>query len=141
MRVQLVAPEPLILRMAEDLKGFEEMQPPVWAAYAKTGVHKERPPQQEDWWYIRSAAVLRKVALRGPVGTNKLRVLFGGRKNRGHKPDAFRRASGSVIRNVLQQLQAAGLVEMHEVAGHRGRVLTAKGESLIDKASNVVAAQ
>ncbi len=132
MRIQYAKPETLILAVADKLKEVEHIQPPVWASFVKTGVHKERPPTQPDWWYIRTAAILRKVALMGPVGTNKLRVHFGGRKNRGHKPDAFRRGSGSVIRNALQQLEAAGLVKQVEVHGHKGRVVTPQGESLLD---------
>ena len=132
MRIQYAAPETLIMAVADKLKTIEQIQPPVWASYVKTGVHKERPPTQDDWWYIRTAAILRKVALMGPVGTSKLRVHFGGRKNRGHKPDAFRKGSGSVIRNALQQLEAAGLVKQVEVHGHKGRVVTAQGESLLD---------
>ncbi len=134
MRIQFAAPEALIMRVAQELKQLEQVQPPVWASYVKTGMHKERAPMQPDWWYVRCAAVLRKVALRGPIGTNKLRVLYGGRKNRGHKPDAFAKGSGSVIRTALQQLEAAGLVKQAEVEGHKGRVLTPKGESLLDKA-------
>jgi small subunit ribosomal protein S19e len=140
MRIHLAPPEALIHKVSEQLKSLEEVQPPVWAAYAKTGVHKERPPMQDDWWYIRSASVLRKVSLRGPIGTNKLRVLYGGRKNRGHKPDVNRRGSGSVIRTVLQQLEAAGLIQQVERNGHKGRVVTAKGQSLLDKAANEVIA-
>ncbi len=132
MRIQYAQPEPLIMAVADRLKTIEQIQPPVWASFVKTGVHKERPPAQEDWWFIRSAAILRKVAMQGPIGTSKLRVHFGGRKNRGHKPDAFRRGSGSVIRNALQQLEAAGLVKQVETHGHKGRVVTPQGESLLD---------
>jgi len=132
MRIQYAHPEALILATAERLKGIEHIQPPVWASFVKTGVHKERAPTQDDWWFIRSAAILRKVALQGPIGTSKLRVHFGGRKNRGHKPDAFRKGSGSVIRNALQQLEAAGLVKQVDVHGHKGRIVTAQGESLLD---------
>lgn len=132
MRIQYAKPEALILATADKLKEFEHVQPPVWASFVKTGVHKERAPAQDDWWYIRCAAVLRKVAMQGPIGTSKLRVHFGGRKNRGHKPDAFRKGSGSVIRNALQQLEAAGLVKQVEVGVRKGRVVTPQGESLLD---------
>ena len=57
----------LIDEMKEKLKGVEQIKPPEWAAFVKTGVHKERPPQQEDWWYIRAAAVLRKVGSEGKI--------------------------------------------------------------------------
>lgn len=138
MRIQYAQPEALILSAADKLKELEHVQPPVWASFVKTGIHKERAPTQEDWWYIRSAAILRKVALQGPIGTSKLRVHFGGRKNRGHKPDAFRKGSGSIIRNAMQQLEAAGLVKQVDVQGHKGRVVTPKGESLLDACVNEI---
>ncbi|MFT4249856.1 MAG: 30S ribosomal protein S19e [Candidatus Woesearchaeota archaeon] len=141
MRIHIVQPHQLIEAVAKKLEKFDELQPPEWASYVKTGQHNERPPQQEDWWHVRAASILRKVALRGPVGTNKLRGLYGGRKNRGHKPDRTRIASGNIIRTCLQQLEKAGLVKQDIVAGRKGRVLTAKGHSLLDTTTNEVASQ
>lgn len=133
MRIQYAAPQTLIMATAEKLKSVEQIAPPTWAAFVKTGAHKERPPSQDDWWHIRCAAILRKVAINGPIGVAKLRVQYGGRKNRGHKPDQFRKGSGSVIRSALQQLEAAGLIQQVDKDGRKGRVITAKGESLLDK--------
>ena len=50
------------------LENVEEIQPPAWAAVAKTGSHVEKAPQDPDWWYTRSASVLRKVYIHGPIG-------------------------------------------------------------------------
>ncbi len=120
----------LIDRVAEELKKLEEIKPPEWASLVKTGSHKQRPPQQEDWWYIRAASVLRTVYLHGPVGVERLRTKYGGRKDRGVRPEHFRKASGHIIRLILQQLEEAGLVE--KVPG-RGRKITRKGASLLDR--------
>ena len=120
----------LIDRVAEELKKLEEIRPPEWASLVKTGSHKQRPPQQEDWWYIRAASVLRTVYLHGPVGVERLRTKYGGRKDRGVRPEHFRKASGHIIRLVLQQLEQAGLVE--RVPGG-GRKITKKGASLLDR--------
>ena len=133
MRIQLIEPALLIQRTAVELEKLPELAPPAWASFVKTGVHKERPPSQDNWWHIRAASILRKVALLGPIGTNKLRVLYGGRKNRGHKPDRFRQGSGNIIRTILQQLQMAGLVKETDIRGHKGRIITPKGQSLLDK--------
>lgn len=46
------------------------------------------------------------------------------------KREHFRKAGGSAIRKALQQLEAAGLVTKIE---GRGRVLTPKGRSLLDR--------
>ena len=122
--------EALIMKAAEELQKMEEIKPPEFAAYVKTGVHKERPPTQDNWWYIRSAAVLRKVYLGNALGVSKLRKIYGGRKNLGHRPDHKRPASGAVIRKVLQQLDAAGLVKTEK---GKGRIITPKGQSLVNR--------
>ena len=49
----------LINKVAEELRNVSEIQAPEWAEFVKTGVHKQMPPENPDWWYIRSAAVLR----------------------------------------------------------------------------------
>ena len=133
-----VSPDLLIERLKEKLKDVPEIQPPEWAKYVKTGSHRERPPQQEDWWYVRAASVLRAVYLRGPVGVEKLRTKYGGRKDRGVKPEHFRKASGHVIRKIMQQLEEAGLVEKVE---RKGRKITPKGQSLLDKLATEILAE
>jgi small subunit ribosomal protein S19e len=119
----------LLARLTEELKEVGEIDPPVWSKYVKTGAHKERPPVQEDWWHIRAASLLRRLYIDGPVGVERLRRYYGGKKNRGHKPEKFRKASGAVIRTILTQLEDAGLVEKVS----RGRRLTAKGMSYLDR--------
>ncbi len=120
----------LIERLKEKLKEFPEVQPPEWAKYVKTGSHRERPPHQEDWWYIRAASILRAIYLRGPVGVEQLRTKDGGRKDRGVKPEHVRKASGHIIRKILQQLEEAGLLVKIE---RKGRTISPKGQSLLDK--------
>lgn len=131
--ILLVNPNELIERAAAQLKSEKLVTPPEWSVLVKTGAHKERLPEDQDWWYMRSAAILRRVAQLGPVGTSKLRNKFGGRKNRGHKPNKFVAGSGSIIRKSLQQLEASGLVAQAEKGVHKGRVLTPKGISFMDK--------
>jgi len=127
-----VPTEAIIMRTAEELKKMEEIKPPEYAEYVKTGVHKERPPTQENWWFIRSASVLRKVYLGNRIGVSKLRKAYGGRKNLGHQPGHKRPASGAIIRKALQQLEAAGLVKTEK---GKGRVITPKGQSMINRIS------
>ena len=66
-------------------------------------VHRERIPVQDNWWAIRSAAVLRKVTIKGPIGVNRLAQEFGGPKDRGVKPNAAASGSRKIIRTILQQ--------------------------------------
>ena len=120
----------LIERVAEKLRKMPQIRPPAWAYYVKTGAHKERLPDNPDWWYYRAASILRKLYKRGrPVGIERLRTAYGGRVNRGVAPEHFMKGSGSIIRKVLQQLERAGLVR--KVRG-KGRVLTEQGRSLLD---------
>jgi len=129
----------LIEKAAEELKKVNEIKAPSWASFVKTGMHKERPPIKKDWWYTRCAAVLRSVYTRGPVGTSKLRTKYGGKKNLGHRPDHFFRASGAILRKALQQLEKAGLVEQVSKKGNKGRMVSAKGKAFMDKiASKIV---
>jgi small subunit ribosomal protein S19e len=125
----------LIEEVAKELKDNGSIKPPEWATYAKTGTHKERPPVREDWWYVRCAAVLRSVRKLGPVGVQKLRTKYGGRKRRGHKPEHFYKGSGNVLRKALQQLESAGMIKKGEKGTHKGRIITPLGVSIIDKAA------
>jgi small subunit ribosomal protein S19e len=124
-----VQSEKFIEKLKEDLKKIEEIKSPAWASFAKSGAHKERPPKQKDFWYIRTASVLRRIYLDGPVGVSKLRTYYGGRKRRGYKPAHFRRASGNIIRKILQQLEKCGFVEKIG----KGRKITSKGQKFLDK--------
>lgn len=126
------APEKLIAETARRLKEMEEMKPPDWAGFVKTGVSRERPPQQRDWWWTRSASTLRKFHLGREMGVSKLRKAYSGRKNRGHKPEHHFKASGTVTRRVIQQLENAGFLKT--VKG-RGRLITLKGRTLMREAA------
>ena len=84
---------------------------PDWGQYVKTAVDRERPPTQENWWQLRTAAILRKVARSGPVGVTQLAQAFGGKKDNGVMPNTPGVASRHIIRTALQQLEEAGLVE------------------------------
>lgn len=131
-----VPAEPLIKKLAEKLKNEFNIQPPEWAMWVKTGVHKERPPENPDWWYIRVASVLRRVYMRGPIGVSRLRKFYGGKRDRGSKPYRRVKGSGSIARKALQQLEEIGLVEKKE---GKGRVITPKGQSLLDNIAHEVA--
>ncbi len=109
---------------------------PEWTKFVKTGSGKERPPVDADWFYVRSASVLVQIYKKGPVGVQKLRTKYGSKKRRGHSPPKFYRGSGKIIRNILQQLEKAELVKYKKDGVHKGRIITSKGVSLVDK--NVV---
>ncbi|MFC1803501.1 30S ribosomal protein S19e, partial [Thermoproteota archaeon] len=92
----------LINKLSDYVKeNMREVQPPEWAGYVKTGSHTERVPQSPDWWYVRTASILRKLYMNGPIGVSKLRKYYGGRKRRGVRPAHFAKAGGNIIRKIL----------------------------------------
>jgi len=129
-----VPADKLIRETAQDLKENAKLEMPEWAVFVKTGTHKERRPQDGGWWWMRCASVLRRIYLEGPVGVQRLRTFYGGRKNRGHKPEEFRRAGGKIIRTVLRELDAAGFTK----SGKSGRIITPKGQSYLDALSSKI---
>ena len=128
----------LIEKAAVELKKIKEMAPPEWAMVVKTGVHKQRPPANKDWWHVRCASILRTIYLLGPIGTAKLRTRYGGKKRRGYQPPTFKKGSGSIIRKALQQLEKSGLILQTVKKGHKGRVVTPKGKSFLDKIASLM---
>ncbi|MBS3149317.1 30S ribosomal protein S19e [Candidatus Woesearchaeota archaeon] len=124
-----------IIKTSEELKKFEEIKAPEWAKFVKTSTNRARPPVEEDWWYIRAASILKKAERLGPIGVNKLRMKYGGKKRRGHKPARFAKASGNLLRKLLQQLEKAGLLKQQAKGTHKGRMITPKGKSLLSKIS------
>jgi small subunit ribosomal protein S19e len=116
-------------------ENIKEVTAPEWAAHVKTGSHVERVPQVPDWWYVRTASLLRKLYMNGPVGVQRLRKEYGGRKRKGDAPAHHRKAGGSIIRTSLQQLEKAGLVDKVEKSG---RVVSKKGRSLLDAMSTQI---
>ncbi|MBI2546000.1 30S ribosomal protein S19e [Candidatus Woesearchaeota archaeon] len=135
-----VPAQELVEKAAEKLKSVNEIQPPAWAPFVKTGHSKERPPARDDWWHVRAAAVLRVVYRLGPVGVSKLRVKYGGRKNRGAAGEHTYSGSGNILRKILQQLEKAGLVKQVTKDVHKGRIITPKGKSLLDKTATEIIA-
>ena len=120
----------LLPRLAAELRNSPSIKPPAWAAFARTGVHTERAPLQTDWWYLRTASVLRKLHTSGPSGVSLLAASYGGRRDKGSAPYHARKGSRAVAREVLQQLEQAGLVQQVRL---RGRMLSAQGQKLLAK--------
>jgi len=126
----------LIDRLAKYLKdNVDAIRPPEWAPFVKTGVHKERTPDNPDWWYIRCASLLRKIYVKGPIGVQRLRSEYGGRKDMGVRPEHSRKGSGAIIRNALKQLEEANLVK---TLNGKGRVISSEGRRLLDLLSTEI---
>jgi small subunit ribosomal protein S19e len=125
------------LKLAEALKKIPEFQEPEWAKFVKSGSAKERPIDDEGFWYKRAASVLRNIYKTGSVGVQRLRTKYGSKKNRGFKPEAFVKGSGKIIRTILQQADKAGFTEIQKpIRGVKskkpGRIMTDKGKKFLE---------
>ncbi len=130
-----VPPEKLIARAAAQLKTIDAIKVPEWAEFVKTGRQAEKAPVQSDWWFTRSASVLRKVYIKGPIGSSRLAAEYGGFADRGSKPNRAVKGSRAIARRCLIQLEQAGLIAKDK---KNGRVITPKGQSLLDNAAKQV---
>jgi small subunit ribosomal protein S19e len=126
LKIYEVPATELIESIAKEFQG--KLTQPEFALWVKTGTHRERSPNRKDWWYVRTASILYRVYADGPVGTESLRTYYGGRKNRGVKPEKFRKAGGKIIRTCLQALEKEGLIKK----GKKGREITPKGQSYLN---------
>ena len=125
------------LKLAEALKKIPEFKQPEWSKFVKSGPAKSRPIEDLDFWYKRSASILKQIYKKNIVGVNRLKTKYGSKKNRGYKPERFKKAGGKIIRTILQQADAAGLTEIaKQVRGVRrkkpGRQLTQKGREFLE---------
>merc|ERR1712227_424614 len=87
------------------LKRQGKLPIPGWVDTVKTGVAKELPPQDIDWFYVRAASVAR--------------------------PSKHIDASGSVDRKVFQALEKIGVLEQDE--DKSGRRITQAGQRDLDR--------
>ena len=131
--------EDVIEALAETLTDEDAVEEPEWLEFVKTGHDRELPPQQEEFWTRRSASLLRKVAIDGPVGVGALKTEYGNAKQGSNRyrvrPRHKTEGSGSIIRTALQQLEEAGYVETAE---GEGRQVTSEGHSLLDDVATEV---
>ena len=97
--------------LAVQLEKMPEFKMPEWALFVKTSVSKVRPPVNNAWWYKRAASILRQIYIHNVVGVGRLRLKYGGRKNRGMRPEVFKKASGKAIRLMLQAGEKVGFLE------------------------------
>lgn len=130
-----VPPSLLIKRVAEKLHDIPHIKVPEWTKFVKTSIHRERLPIQHDWWYLRVASVLYQVYMRGPIGLGHLRKIYGGRKDRGARPERKVIAAGKIIRTALKQLEEAGLL----IKTVKGRKISSKGQSFLNKIATEIA--
>ena len=125
----------LIDAVAKKLQQDQTMNPPEWSPFVRSGLSRENPPEELNWWYTRCASILRKIYIHHSIGIEHLRNEYGGKQDKGSKPYKAKGGSGSIVRNSLQQLEKAGYVT--KMRG-RGRLLTPKGQSFLDNTAHEI---
>ncbi len=110
-----------------------DIEAPEWAEFTKTGISRDLPPEQEDFWAVRAASILRTVAKDGPVGVERLRTKYGDAKQGSNRytvrPNRKVQGSGKIIRTILQQLEDEDLVAPAEAEGRR---ISGQARALLD---------
>ena len=118
--------ELLIPALAERMAATDGIDTPDWAGFVKTAVSRERPPSQENWWFLRSAALLRKVAREGPIGVTHLSQAYGGSKDNGAMPNT---PAGLVEKVPTKTVET----EEGEVQLYAGRRITSTGQKMLNE--------
>ena len=103
MSIYNLDPRELNNKLAEQLKNIDEFKTPEWALFVKSSVARERPPFEEDFWYKRTASILRQIYIRKIVGVERMRTRYGGKKDRGQKPSRFVKGGGKIIRTIFNK--------------------------------------
>ena len=122
--------------MANHLKQEGKLFVPNCAEFIKTSHGRERAPQNPDWYYMRAAAVLRRIYIRPGVGLGGLAKKFANKKNRGSQPEITTKAAKGPLHWACKSLEGLKLVGKGKESG---RVLTSAGRKRCDTiASNVI---
>ena len=134
--VRDVQSDKFIAAYAEVLKNNDKFIVPKWVDIVKTGCHKELPPMDVDWYYVRAAAIARKIYLRQGTGIGALKKRFGGSYRRGAAPERHQDAAGGLIRTILLNLDDLNMTEKCEKGG---RKVTRSGQQALDLVAGQVA--
>jgi len=130
--VKDVPAEKFIKAFAQHMKNQDKIDIPKWAEYVKTGTMKELAPYDRDWMYVRAASIMRKIYVRQGTGVGGLRKTYGDRNRKSTCKQHFTKASGKIIRHLVQQLEELGWVEQMEDSKKGGRKMTRDGQRECD---------
>ena len=133
LQVREVAAAEYVEALAKHFETSEIIKAPEWADLVKTGFLQQMPPTRSNWWYIRAASIARQIYMNSEASVSGLVYRYGSNENPGVSPKHHQEASRKIVRVILQQLEKAGLVSIKE---NKGRVLTAKGQKLLDGIAN-----
>ena len=115
---------------------------PEWTVYIKSSYSNEISPIDCDYMYTKAAAIARIIYLSKSknIGVGTLRTIFGKKNRRGVQPPISARASGKIIRVILQQLEKISYIEKFFDEGKHsiGRAITKEGIKNLDKIASEI---
>nr|AGH70204.1 40S ribosomal protein S19 [Placozoa sp. H4] len=135
--VKDVNPHDFVKAFAAFLKKSGKLNIPDHVDLAKTNISKELAPYDPDWYYIRAAAVARRIYLQGGQGVGRIRRKYGASKRRGSRPCHYSPGIGGVTRAVLRSLEGMKIIQ--KVADANGRYITSTGQRDLDRIAAQVA--
>lgn len=126
-----VPAEAFIEAYADHLKKTQKVIPMANHFHLKTGHSREIVPHNPDWFYIRTAALARKLFLRPGLGVGTLQHIFGRKKSNGHRKKHHSKGSGKVLRYSLKQLEEAQiLMRYNDKRNHGVQLEMPRGKDL-----------
>ena len=96
-----VSAKDFISAYAEYLKKNNLIELPKWMDYVKTAKGRELAPYDDDWLYVRTASLARKIFLRGNVGVGTFIDIYGKKTRNGVVKSHHGQASAKIIRYCL----------------------------------------
>ena len=131
--VKDIRADTFIAKLAEHLEASGKFPAPKNADIIKLSRRNELAPQDDKWYYVRLAAVFRKVYIYNGVGVGALARAFGGsgRTRNQIAPNQQLDAARGNIRYALQQLQKANFVSVKKTKS--GRFITDAGRRELDQ--------
>ena len=134
----------LINSVAMFFKEKNVIKLPKWSSLVKCSHANEIVPLNPDYMYYKAAAIARMLYITKSktVGVGSIRTMFGKKERRGAQPAKFMRASGKIIRVLLQQLKENKYVENYKNKDQDvsyGLVLTSNGRTELDKIAAKIA--
>ena len=134
----------LINSVAMFFKEKNVIKLPKWSSLVKCSHANEIVPLNPDYMYYKAAAIARMLYITKSktVGVGSIRTMLGKKERRGAQPAKFMRASGKIIRVLLQQLKENKYVENYKNKDQDvsyGLVLTSNGRTELDKIAAKIA--
>ncbi|KAF0990529.1 hypothetical protein HZS_5668 [Henneguya salminicola] len=121
-------------RFASVLKRKQVVEAPSFTLYCKTSHGKELAPYNKDWFFVRMAALARRLYIDSNMGVGYFKKIYGTGKRNGTRPKHHVSGSGSVARKALQALEKLNIVKIDDENG--GRIMTSSGRKEMDALAN-----